>query len=156
MDPVDRLAERWYEECQKQGLPTDSYHPLQAGLRAFLPVDATAGIAYRDEHPFVLALTPAALLFFAPPAVDQLLDAFALPITSIRALAVNSGHASTVRANYRLCTWTLREADGPSRVHQTRRVIGNGFDSDNGGEAVMLGLSQRLGWTTPLYQKEEK
>lgn len=154
MDPADRLAERWYEECQKQGLPTDSYSPLKAGLRAFLPVDAPAGIAYRDEHPFVLALAPEALLFFAPPAVDQLLDAIALPIASIRALGVNSGHASTVHANYRLCTRTLHEAHGTSRVHQTRRVIGNGFDSDNGGEAVMLGLAQRLSWTTTLHQKE--
>ncbi|HWM54303.1 MAG TPA: hypothetical protein VNO20_02790 [Solirubrobacterales bacterium] len=156
MDLADRLAERWYEESQEQGLPTDSYHPLKAGLRAFLPVDAPAGIAYRDEHPFVLALAPEALLFFAPPAVDQLLDAFALPIASIRVLAVSSGHVSTPRTNYRLCTWTLREADGSPCVHQTRRVIGNGFDSDNGGEAVMLGLSQRLGWPTPLYQKEGK
>jgi hypothetical protein len=156
MDPTDRLAERWYEECQAQGLPTDSYHALKAGLRAFLPGGAPAGIAYSDEHPFVLALAPEVLLFFAPPAVDQLLDAFALPIASIRALAVSSGHASTVRANYRLCTWTLREADGTPRVHRTRRVIGNGFDSDNGGEAVMLGLSQRLGWPIPLFQKEGK
>jgi hypothetical protein len=156
MDHADRLAERWYEECQEQGLPTDSYHPLKAGLRAFLPADAPAGIAYRDEHPFVLALAPETLLFFAPPAADQLLDAFALPIASICSLAVGSAHASTVRSNYRLCTWTLREADGTARVHQTRRVIGNGFDPDNGGEAVMLGLSQCLGWPTPLYQKEEK
>ena len=155
MDPVDRLAERWYDECQRQGMPTDSYHPLKAGLRAFLPADAPAGIAYRDERPFVLALAPGALLFFMPPAVDQLLDAFALPMASICSLTVGSTLSSTVRTNYRLCTWTLREADGTARVHQTRRVIGNGFDPDNGGEAVMLGLSLHLGWPTPLFQEEK-
>lgn len=150
MNPADRLAERWYEECQQRGLSTDSYYSLKRGLRDFLPAEATAGIAYRDE-PFVLALADEALLFFAPPPDDQQLDARALPIASFCDLAVTARLESTNHANYRTCTWVLRGADGGSQVHQTRRVIGNGFDSDNGGETVMLALAERLGWSIPLH-----
>jgi hypothetical protein len=147
-----RLSERWYEECQERGLPTDSYHPLKAGLRDFLPVEARAGIAYRDERPIVLGLTDEALLFFTPPPTSQHLDALALPTRSVRALAVSSGHAGNARTDYRVCTWTLRHSAGDPLIHETRAVLGNGsFDSDNGGEGVMLALAGHLGWPTPLH-----
>jgi len=155
VDLADRLAERWYDERQARHLPTDSYDPLRRGLRDFLPASAIAGIAYRDDQPFILALASEVLLFFAPPPADQQLDALALPIANVRDLAVIAGHESTIHANIRVCTWTLREADDGTRVHQTRRAIGNGFDSNNGGEAVMLAFAAHLGWRAPLHGKAE-
>ena len=151
MDPADRLTDGWYEECQERRLPVDSYHALKQGLRDFLPTDALAGIAYREDHPFVLALASGALLFFAPPPADQLLDALAVPVGSIRAQAVTCGRASTIHANYRVCTWSLVVAEGERQNLVTRRAVGAGDDSDNGGEGVMLALAERLGWPTPLH-----
>jgi hypothetical protein len=147
---ADRLAECWHEECQARTLSTDSYHPLRQGLRCFLPSDALAGIAYRDEYPFVVALGHGALLLFAPPEPNQTLDVLALPLGSVKALAVASANTNTTRANYRVCTWTLRSSDGSSQNFCTRSPVGAGFDADNGGEAVMLALAEQIGWLTPL------
>jgi hypothetical protein len=150
---ADRLADHWHEECQEHGMPTDSYHALKRGLRNFLPTDALAGIAYRDDHPVVLAIAADALLFFAPPGTDEILDALAIPVASIRGLAAACGHTSTVHANYRACTWTLHVGNSERQVLESRSVVGNGFASDNGGERVMLALAKRLGWSTPLHHK---
>jgi hypothetical protein len=147
---ADRLAELWYDECQERALPTDPYHPLRQGLRDFLPGDAPAGIAYRDEHPFVVALGHGALLLFAPPEPRQTLDVLALPLGSVNALAIASANTSTNRANYRVCTWTSGSSDCSSQSFCTRSPVGAGFDADNGGEAVMLALAEQIGWLTPL------
>jgi len=151
LDLASRLAERWYEECQERSLPTDSYHALKNGLRDFLPAEALAGIAYRDDQPFVLALAAGVLLFFEPPDADRRLDALALPLTALGSLAATCRLESGMQANYRMCTWTLTDTAGVRRSHFTRCVLGNGFDSDNGGEGVMLSLADRLGWPIPLH-----
>ncbi|HET6571034.1 MAG TPA: hypothetical protein VFG58_06060 [Solirubrobacterales bacterium] len=155
-DLINRLTNRWYEECEERSLPTDSYHALRKGLRGFLPTDAPAGIAYRDEHPFVLALAPEALLFFTPPADDQLLDALAIPIGGIHRIAIGCGRGSSIHANYRVCTWGLTVGEGERRDLITRRAVGAGFTSDNGGEGVMFALAERLGWPTPLWQEAKE
>lgn len=153
MELVGRLINRWHEECEERSLPTDSYRALRHGLSGFLPPDAPAGIAYRDEHPFVLALAPEALLFFIPPIDDQLLDALAIPLRGIRSLAVGCGLTATAPANYRACTWGLTVAEDERQDLVTRRAVGAGFGFDNGGEGVMLALAERLGWPTPLWQE---
>ena len=151
MELAAQLSDRWYEACQERGLPTDSYHALRQGLRGFLPPDVLAGIGYRDDRPLVLALGADALLVFEPPEGDRLLNAVALFTSSIRELGVECELASTNHADYRVCTWTLHDVVGDARTYSTRRVIGNGFDSDNGGEGVMLALAEHLGWATPLH-----
>ncbi|HEX4670537.1 MAG TPA: hypothetical protein VH275_11265 [Solirubrobacterales bacterium] len=149
-DLAARLADRWYEECEQRQLATDPYHALRQGLQDFLPVDAKAGIAYRDDSPFVLALATGALLLFAPPTVGKLVDVVALPVSSLRSLSVSCEHTSGMHANYRVCTWGMTDDQGVARSHVTRSVVGNGFDSDNGGEGVMLALADRMGWSTPI------
>lgn len=153
--PVDVLSERWYDERQARQLSTDSYHPMRHSLEKFLPADAIAGIAFRDDEPFVLALAEGALLLFTPPESDRLLDARALPLGQITALAATCVIESTVRSNFRKCTWTLRAA-GDNEAIETRRSVGQSFDPDNGGEAVMLALAERLGWRTPLWQETKE
>lgn len=155
-DFINGITNRWHEECQERSLPTDSYQALRQGLSGFLPPDAHVGIAYRDEHPFVLALAPEALLFFTPPAADRLLDALALPLRGIRSLSVGCRLTATAPANYRACSWSLTVAESEQQVLVTRRAVRSGFDSDNGGEGVMLALAERLGWPTPLGQEAKE
>ncbi|HZK15947.1 MAG TPA: hypothetical protein VFC52_05110, partial [Solirubrobacterales bacterium] len=137
-------------------LPPDSYRTLKRGLRDFLPADACVGIAYRAEDNGRLGLAADALLFFTPPSDDQLLDALVAPLRAIRSLVVGCERASTMQANYRVCTWGLTIAEGKRQNLVTRRAVGAGFDSDNGGEGVMLALAERLGWPTPLWQEAKE
>jgi hypothetical protein len=75
-----------------------------------------------------------------------------LPVRSIGALAVASANTNGIHANYRVCTWTLRGSDGTSQNLCTRSPVGTGFDSDNGGETVMLTLAEQIGWLAPLHR----
>lgn len=95
-------------------------------------------------------------MFFTPPTDDQLLDALVLPIGGIRRIAVGCVRGSTIHANYRVCTWGLTVAEDERQDLVTRRAVGAGFDSDNGGEGVMLALADRLGWPTPLWQETKE
>jgi hypothetical protein len=149
------LAERWYEERQDLRLSTDAYHGLKRGLRDFLPPDALAGVALRDGEPVVIALAKDALLAFVPPAKDALLDAMALPIERIAALAVTSAFIGNAEATYRSCHWALSAPLYKVAPLETRRPVGAGFGTDSGGEAVMLALAERLGWPIPLGGSEE-
>jgi len=150
------LAERWYEERQDLRLSTDAYHGLKQGLRDFLPPDALAGVAFRDGEPVVIALAKDALLAFTPPAEGALLDAMALPIERIAALAVTSTFTGNAEATYRSSCWTLSVPLYEVAPLETRRPVGAGFGTDSGGEAVMLALAERLGWSVPLGGPEER
>ena len=149
------LAERWYEERQDLRLSTDAYHGLKQGLRDFLPPDALAGVAFRNGEPVVIALAERTLLSFVPPAEGALLDAMALPIERIAALAVTSTFTGNPEATYRSCRWTLSASGYEDAPLETRRPVGAGFGTDSGGEAVMLALAERLGWLVPLAGLEE-
>jgi hypothetical protein len=149
---VDQLVERWYEECENRGFPTEAYSGLRHGLRDFLPADTVAGIAFDDDCPVIVALTPRTLLRFAPPAQDHLLDATAVNISAIASLQVTCVlEGSGDRSNFRACTWALRFLDGQEWRLVTRAPIGTSFASDNGGEGVLLELADCLGWDIPLH-----
>jgi hypothetical protein len=151
VDLAHKLADWWYDAREGSREDTTSYHALRQALSHFLPADAIAGIAYFDDRPLVLALPADVLIAFAPSEPDQEIEAIALPVAAVHGLSVTCRHEAAMHANYRACTWTLHTCAGAARSYVTRRVIGNGFETDKGGEAVMLALADRLGWTAPLH-----
>lgn len=153
MDLSNTLADWWYEAREASRQDTTSYHALRRALSNFLPADAIAGIAYFEDRPLVAALATDALLEFGLSEPDEEIEVIALPLAVVRRLSVTCKHEAEMRANYRVCTWTLNNADGAARSYVTRRVMGNGFETDNGGEAVLLALADRLGWTAPLHSE---
>ncbi len=151
MDLANKLADAWYEAREASRQDTNSYHALKQALRSFLPADTVAGIGYLDDQPLVLALAAGALVAFVPSEPDQEVEAIALPFAVVHGLSVTCKHEARMHANYRACTWTLTTTDGAVHTYVTRRVVGNAFEADKGGEAVILALADRLGWTTPLH-----
>jgi hypothetical protein len=149
MDATD-LANRWYEECQDRQLQVEAYGRLGQSLRAFMPSDGLAGIAFQDDLPIVLVLTRDALISFLPPGHEENVRASAIQLSAVTGLSVVSEFESQRRGDYRVCTWTLQGPEGASRTLLTRRPTRNSWADDNGGENVMLAVAAQLGWTTPL------
>lgn len=152
MEP-EHLANQWYEERQERGLSVDSYQPLRRALVDFLPADALAGIAFREDHPIVIALTGGAFVLFEAPEPDQSLDARAFSVSAFGSLSVKCSLEGGIRVHLRLCAWTLEGTDLDALTLATRRPVGSHFATDNGGERVMLTLAERMGWNAPLHRE---
>ena len=143
------LLNQWLEACEDFNQPQDGYRALRHSLRNYLPADASAGIAFRDEAPIVIGVTKKMLLWFSAPGSGRAAEASSLSLMHCRGLKVSCWRESTNAANYWTCEWTAAVSGAESLALLTREPAGAGFAKTNGGERAMKVMASHLGWLMP-------
>ena len=154
MSAAARAADRWFQAAELTSRPLAGQSQLRKVLRSTLAENAETGIGFIDDQPVVLAIDGERLICARPvdPAADgadAVIAVDSLPLDRPMRVAVSFSQREFPHGRFMVRTWTLGEP-GPGAVRiDTRSVVSQFHQIDDGGNALLEQVAARLGWQLP-------
>lgn len=154
MTAAAQAADRWFRAAEITSSPLAAQSALEKVLRWTLPEVAETGIGFINDLPVVLVMDGERLILARPedPAVsgpEAVIAVDSLPLDRPLRVAVSLSQRELPHGRFMIRSWTLGEP-GPGAVRiDTRSLVSAFHQIDDGGNALLAKVADRLGWQLP-------